>query len=312
MASREAGIDESSTGSNSIDHQGDLTGDTLSSTSPSRTVLASSTGEWTSNSPSNLEQPPPRLHLEDVFDTHMGPIELPLEPPLTLGTPPVPSYFPILPEHQTYDELTPATNHLDRPTAVPSPTTMRFPDTAFSATDAFAFATMPPCSSPCGSDTLKLITLPSKLVLDLTDAFFTWHAAPFPAIQRSRFVGDFLNQRTYHCSPALLRIVSCLGCRALGGYDPSRSTYASLGNRLFEESRRLLIGAPVCAPDVHACGLLALHQLGIGRYEDGAELAEEGVRRIVSMTKSGRSLDIEVAESLEYQSALCSAVTLAR
>lgn len=55
---------------------------------------------------------------------------------------------------------------------------------------------MPPCPSPCGSDTFKLIILPPKLVLDLTDAFFAWHAAPFPAIQRSRLIGDFISQRT--------------------------------------------------------------------------------------------------------------------
>ena len=307
--SHEDGIDGSSSGSNSIDYQGHLTGDKLSPTSPRRTILVSSPGGSMPNSGSKPEQPPLQQHLEAVSD--IAPIELCLEPPL-ISEIAGPSYSPILPEHQTYGAPTPATNLPDHPTAVPSPTRAHIPYTGFSAVDAFAFASMPPRFSACGSDTLKLITLPSRLVLDLIDAFFTWHAAPFPAIQRSRFVGDFLNQRTDHCSPALMRIVSCLGCRALGGYDPSLSTYASLGNRLFEESRRLLVGAPVCVPDVHACGLLALHQLGIGRYEDGAKLAEEGVRRMISMTRPERSLDTGVAESLEYQSALCSAVTLAR
>ena len=164
----------------------------------------------------------------------------------------------------------------------------------------------------CGFGTNKLITLPSNLVIDLADAFFTWHAAPFPAIRRAQFISDFLSQRTKHCSPALIRIISCLGCRALGGYDTSHSTYASLGNRLFEESRMLLAGPPTRVPDVHACGLLALHQLGIGQHADALKLAEEGVKRMATIMGPEVSLGADTSDWLDYGAALSSTVTLAR
>lgn len=175
-----------------------------------------------------------------------------------------------------------------------------------------ASAQVPSYVNLCGFGATKLITLPSNLVIDLADAFFTWHAAPFPAIRRAQFISDFLSQRTKYCSPALVRIISCLGCRALGGYDTSHSTYANLGNRLFEESRMLLAGPPTRIPDVHACGLLALHQLGIGQYADALKLAEEGVKRMATIMGPEVSLGADTSDWLDYGAALSSTVTLAR
>ena len=45
-------------------------------------------------------------------------------------------------------------------------------------------------------------------------------------------------------------------------------------------ARSRISGAPACVTDGHACGLLALHQLGIGQYGDALQLAESGVKRM--------------------------------
>ncbi|KAI6783450.1 Conidial development protein fluffy-like protein [Emericellopsis cladophorae] len=195
--------------------------------------------------------------------------------------------------------------------AMPSTRTRQLSDTGWSAKDAFALDT-DACCRPGhrGRSPYKLISMPTKLVLDLTDAFFSWHVGSLPAVQRSSFVSDFLGQRTLHCSPALVRIISCLGCRALGGYDTLRSTYASLGNRLFQEARALIVQSPACVPDVQACGLMALHQLKIGQAGDASDLAEEGVRRmVILMGREGHLEDSGESRWLEYS--LCSAVALA-
>lgn len=165
---------------------------------------------------------------------------------------------------------------------------------------------------------IDLMSLPCKLVLDFTSGFFAWKDLPFPAIRKSLFVSDYLAGKTDHCSPALVRAISCLGCRALGGHNPSESSYATLGNRLFHEACLLLAQKPGPAqsvPDVQALGLLALHQLGIGLYADAIQLADEGARRMAAMI--GVQVSMEDGEfnpsspSMQAE-ALCSAVSLAR
>ena len=244
------------------------------------------------------EHSPVYHRLEHVPD--VVPVESCSEPQQTSETPSDSAYSCLLSEDQ-HSMSTTATglSTLDHHSALPSTRTEQIPNDDCSVKNAFAY-----------TGTLKLMTLHPNLILDLADAFFTWHAAPFPAIQRSQFVSDLLSQQTEHCSPALIRIILCLGCRALAGHDTSHSTYAGLGNRLFEESRMLLAHAPAYVPDVHACGLLALHQLGIGQYGDAAELAEEGVKRMASMTKSEGSLGAETSEPLKCGAALSSTVAL--
>ena len=293
-------IDGSSNGSNSINQQEGPTAPTHSQSSPVQATFAWSHGESTLASPFKLrpEQAPVYHYLEHGPD--VVPVESRSEPQQTSETPSDSSYSRLLSEDQ-HSVSTTATglSTLNHHSALPSPATEQIPNDDCSVKNAFAY-----------TGTLKLMTLPPNLIVDLTDAFFTWHAAPFPAIQRSQFISDFLSQQTEHCSPALIRIISCLGCRALGGHDTSHSTYASLGNRLFEESRMLLAHAPVSVPDVQACGLLALHQLGIGKYGDAAELAEEGVKRMASMMGSEGTQCAETSEPLKYRAALCSAIAL--
>ena len=124
------------------------------------------------------------------------------------------------------------------------------------------------------------ITLPCKLVLDFVDAFLDWQDLPFPCIERSLFVKDFLSGRAEHCSPALVRALCCLACRALGGYETTKSTYATLGNRFFDEADFLLrqdLRAESCAADSQAFGLLALHQLSVGEFAEAREFGDKGL-----------------------------------
>lgn len=175
-----------------------------------------------------------------------------------------------------------------------------------------------PIFNPIESMPLNLLTLPRKLVLVFTSFFFTWKDLPFPFIRKSLFVSDYLTGRSNHCSPALIRSISCLGCRVLGGRDTTQSTYTTLSNRLFNEACFLLAqgsGPAPSLPDVQAFGLLALQQLGVRRYADAIQLADEGARRmgiIVGDELKVAAGGVDPFSPSMQAEALCSAVSLAR
>lgn len=137
-------------------------------------------------------------------------------------------------------------------------------------------------------DSSTLTLLPNDLVQGLLTVFVRQYI-PYPNIRRSLLMRDFHRGDGTHYSAALLRSMCCLACRVLGGYGAGNSSYASLGNRLFGETSRLIFATTAsmdCSiPDAQALGNLSLHQLGSGGFISARYMADESVRRLDSICR---------------------------
>lgn len=92
-------------------------------------------------------------------------------------------------------------------------------------------------------------------------------------------------QDTY-CSPALIRVILCLACRSLSGYDKISSFHVNLGGRLLHEAKEILHEKKNCRdglPNAQALSLLAVHELGSHDMREALDLVEECVYMLTSL-----------------------------
>lgn len=159
------------------------------------------------------------------------------------------------------------------------------------------------------------MVLPYELTREYLDVFFEKQVSPFPMVRQDLFFSDFMAGKKQYCSSALVRIICCLGCRILGGFDSALSHHAETADRLFEEATQLLKSTEgsVCnVPNANALELMSLHQLGAGEYQRAQELADEAVQRLNFMHPQAGS-DVEIKRLRAVQATTFSgAISLAR
>lgn len=152
---------------------------------------------------------------------------------------------------------------------------------------------------------------------ELLNGFFDWQYLPLLSVDQESFMQDFSNEEGDNCSPALLRAMLCITCRALSGYDDASSFHVNLAGRLMYECIGILEeskGSKDCLPDAQALGLLAVHQLGSHDNSDALNLIDECVRVLARLRLEEAAADQlpTLSWSSEISKNLQGAILLAR
>ena len=131
-----------------------------------------------------------------------------------------------------------------------------------------------------------IVGLDIHQIHDLLNVFFDWQYIPLLFVDKGLFVQDFTSGKDTYCSPALIRVILCLACRSLSGYDKISSFHVNLGGRLLHEAKEILHEKKNCRdglPNAQALSLLAVHELGSHDMREALDLVEECVYMLTSL-----------------------------
>ena len=127
------------------------------------------------------------------------------------------------------------------------------------------------------------VTSDPRLVLHLTNMYFTWHYTFFTTLSKTLFWRDFeqgkpsrdTKHKTEYCTPLLVNAILALGCHftswPAARADPDDS--ATAGDHFFKEAKRLILEndeheKPRLAT-VQALALMSVREAGCGREARG-------------------------------------------
>lgn len=129
------------------------------------------------------------------------------------------------------------------------------------------------------------ITSDTEFIRHLLALYFCWEYPNFAPISKEHFLRDFQDARQRYCSPMLVNAVLELGCHFSDRPLAVADNISIIGNKFFNESRRILFSTP----DHHqitiiqSLVIMSLREARCGRFSESKYYAEHAMQLATEM-----------------------------